>query len=309
VTYLTDAHRACAAQLAAMLALGSTKRTSMRWATWWAAITATRLMPTLLTGSHYDTVRNAGKYDGRLGIFVPLAAVRELHRQGRRLPFNLEVIGFAEEEGQRYKAIPGSGALTGDFKPWLAQKDADGITMREACSSRADGTPCRPAARPGYLGFVEVHRTRAVSTSRFAAGHRHLINASVLSAMAAWPATRAPMDRRRDAACAAELALYAESAPRRRRLGRPSACRCPRFHQRGARRCKFSLTCARAGQRDAGADISRMTAICERRGVRRWKNQAAAAAPSARPGNALGSCLCRWVCRATACPAAPATTP
>ena len=58
----------------------------------------------LLTGSHYDTVRNGGKYDGRLGIFVPLVAVRELHRAGRRLPFGIEVIGFAEEEGQRYKA-------------------------------------------------------------------------------------------------------------------------------------------------------------------------------------------------------------
>ncbi|HNK20084.1 MAG TPA: 2-oxo-4-hydroxy-4-carboxy-5-ureidoimidazoline decarboxylase, partial [Piscinibacter sp.] len=79
----------------------------------------------LLTGSHYDTVRNGGKYDGRLGIFVPLVAVRELHRAGRRLPFGIEVIGFAEEEGQRYKAtFLGSGAVTGDFDPaWLDQTD------------------------------------------------------------------------------------------------------------------------------------------------------------------------------------------
>src|SRR5256885_11217409 len=67
---------------------------------------------TLLTGSHYDTVRNGGKYDGRLGIFVPMACVRELHRQGKRLPFHIEVVGFSEEEGQRYKAtFLGSGAL------------------------------------------------------------------------------------------------------------------------------------------------------------------------------------------------------
>ena len=89
---------------------------------------------TLLTGSHYDTVRNGGKYDGRLGIFTPMACVRELARQGLRLPFDIEVIGFAEEEGQRYKAtFLGSGALVGQFNPaWLDQKDADGVTMRAA---------------------------------------------------------------------------------------------------------------------------------------------------------------------------------
>ena len=53
----------------------------------------------LLTGSHYDTVRNGGRYDGRLGILVPMACVRELHRAGRRLPYGLEVVAFAEEEG------------------------------------------------------------------------------------------------------------------------------------------------------------------------------------------------------------------
>ena len=79
-------------------------------------------------------MRNGGKYDGRLGIFVPMACVRELKRQGRRLPFAFEVVGFAEEEGQRYKAtFLGSGALIGHFDPaWLDQKDADGVTMREA---------------------------------------------------------------------------------------------------------------------------------------------------------------------------------
>src|SRR6185369_11349197 len=118
----------------------------------------------LLTGSHYDTVRNGGKYDGRLGIFVPMAVVRDLHRARLRLPFGIEVVGFAEEEGQRYKAtFLGSGALTGDFDPsWLDQADVDGITVREAM--RGAGLPgtleaiaaCRrdPAR---YLGFVEVH--------------------------------------------------------------------------------------------------------------------------------------------------------
>ena len=77
----------------------------------------------LLTGSHYDTVRNGGKYDGRLGIFVPMACVRELQRASQRLPFGIEVVGFAEEEGQRYKAVfLGSGALTGHFDRTLARR-------------------------------------------------------------------------------------------------------------------------------------------------------------------------------------------
>ena len=118
----------------------------------------------LLTGSHYDTVRNGGKYDGRLGILVPMACVRELHRAGRRLPYGFEVIGFAEEECQRYKAtFLGSGALVGQFDPaWLAQCDADGVSMQDAM--RAAGLPgtlatiaaCKrdPA---NYLGFIETH--------------------------------------------------------------------------------------------------------------------------------------------------------
>ena len=61
--------------------------------------------PRLLTGSHYDTVRDGGKYDGRLGILVPLACVaRAARAPDERLPFGVEVVGFAEEEGQRYKA-------------------------------------------------------------------------------------------------------------------------------------------------------------------------------------------------------------
>ena len=63
-----------------------------------------------------------------------MVAVRELHRAGRRLPFALELVAFAEEEGQRYKAtFLGSGALVGQFdKRWLEQRDADGVTMKEA---------------------------------------------------------------------------------------------------------------------------------------------------------------------------------
>ena len=133
VTYLTDAHRACAAQLVRWMhecgfdevsidAVGNVVGV-------YRAAGDARGAKRLLTGSHFDTVRNGGKYDGRLGIFVPMVCVRELHRAGRRLPFALEVVGFAEEEGQRYKAtFLGSGALIGQFDPALARPgDADGI--------------------------------------------------------------------------------------------------------------------------------------------------------------------------------------
>ena len=166
VTYLTDAHRACQRQLVRWMhecgfdevrvdAVGNVVGVYHG---------EDRKARRLLTGSHFDTVRNGGRFDGRLGIFVPLVAVRELHRAGRRLPFGLEVVGFAEEEGQRYKAtFLGSGALTGHFDAaWLDQTDAAGITMREAM--RAAGLPATLAAIRAeardparYLGFVEVH--------------------------------------------------------------------------------------------------------------------------------------------------------
>jgi beta-ureidopropionase / N-carbamoyl-L-amino-acid hydrolase len=174
------------------------------------------------TGSHYDTVRNGGKYDGRLGILAPMACVRELHRAGRRLPFGFEVIGFAEEEGQRYKAVfLGSGALAGQFdKRWLEQKDADGVSMREAMQHAGlcidDIGKCRrdPAR---YRGFVEVHIEQGpvLNEIDLPLGVVTSINGSVrflgeFVGMASHAGTT-PMDRRRDAAAAAaELVLYVE---------------------------------------------------------------------------------------------------
>jgi beta-ureidopropionase / N-carbamoyl-L-amino-acid hydrolase len=225
VTYLTDAHRACAQRLAHWMredcgfdevhidAVGNVVGVYHG-----SDANAKRL----LTGSHYDTVRNGGKYDGRLGILAPMACVRELHRAGRRLPFGFEVIGFAEEEGQRYKAVfLGSGALAGQFdKRWLEQKDADGVSMREAMQHAGlcidDIGKCRrdPAR---YRGFVEVHIEQGpvLNEIDLPLGVVTSINGSVrflgeFVGMASHAGTT-PMDRRRDAAAAAaELVLYVE---------------------------------------------------------------------------------------------------
>ena len=185
---------------------------------------ATPNAPRLLTGSHFDTVRNGGKYDGRLGILVPMALVAELHAAGRRLPVAIEVVGFAEEEGQRYQAtFLGSGALTGNFDPvWLDQQDAQGITMQQAMV--AAGLPGtlesiqalkRDPAR--YLGFVEVHIEQGpvLNELDLPLGVVTSINGSLrylctVTGQASHAGTT-PMDRRRDAACAvAELMLYVE---------------------------------------------------------------------------------------------------
>ncbi|MDB5730496.1 MAG: uraD, partial [Variovorax sp.] len=224
VTYLTDAHRACAQQIAGWMRdagfdtayIDAVGNVVGRYEG------ATPDAKTLLTGSHYDTVRNGGKYDGRLGIFVPMACVRELKRQNRRLPFAFEVVGFAEEEGQRYKAtFLGSGALTGHFdQNWLEQKDADGITMREAMKHAGldeNDIPKLERDPARYLGFVEVHIEQGpvLTELDLPLGIVTSINGSVryigeVIGMASHAGTT-PMNARRDAATAvAELALYVE---------------------------------------------------------------------------------------------------
>ena len=304
VTYLTDAHRACAQRLAHWMksdcgfdeveidAVGNVvgiyhgvDRTAKR----------------LLTGSHYDTVRNGGKYDGRLGILVPMACVRELHAQGRRLPFGFEVVGFAEEEGQRYKAVfLGSGALTGHFDmSWLDQKDADGISMRDAmvhaglCIADIPKLT-RDASR--YLGFVEVHIEQGpvLNEIDLPLGIVTSINGSVryvgeIVGMASHAGTT-PMDRRRDAAAAvAELVLFVEkragSVPHL--VGTVGMMEVPSGSINVVPgRCKFSLDIRATTNevRDACASDVRdeLKRICDRRGLhfKLEETVRAAAAPS-----------------------------
>ncbi|WP_310635811.1 2-oxo-4-hydroxy-4-carboxy-5-ureidoimidazoline decarboxylase [Delftia acidovorans] len=304
VTYLTDAHRACAQRISHWMRdcgfdeveIDAVGNVVGRYKA------ATEDARTLLTGSHYDTVRNGGKYDGRLGIFVPMACVRELHRQGKRLPFHIEVVGFAEEEGQRYKAtFLGSGALIGDFRQeWLEQKDADGITLREAMQHAGlciDDIPKLQRDPARYLGFIEVHIEQGpvLNELDIPLGIVTSINGSAryiceMIGMASHAGTT-PMDRRRDAACGvAELALYIEK--RAARDGTSVATMGQLNVPSGSvnvvpGRCQFSLDLRAPTneQRDAMvADIlAEIEAIAQRRGLRYSTELAmkAAAAPSA----------------------------
>jgi N-carbamoyl-L-amino-acid hydrolase len=177
---------------------------------------------TLLTGSHYDTVRDGGKYDGRLGILLPLAIVRHLHARGERLPFNLEVIGFAEEEGVRFKStFLGSNAITGQFDMALLDAvDADGTTMRAALAGAGHdvGAIAAIARDPGdVLGFVEVHIEQGPVllehglalgvVTAIAGSSRYLVELTGLASHAG----TTPMNMRKDAAAAAaEIVLMVE---------------------------------------------------------------------------------------------------
>lgn len=115
---------------------------------------------TFLIGSHVDTVRDAGKYDGPLGVMLGLALVKAL--EGRRLPFALEAIAFSEEEGVRY-GVPffGSRAVTGTFDPeFLGLKDPDGSTVADAIRTFGlDPSWIGQAAysRDKVLGYLEFH--------------------------------------------------------------------------------------------------------------------------------------------------------
>jgi allantoate deiminase len=89
---------------------------------------------TLVLGSHLDTVRDAGKYDGPLGVMVALACVQRLHDRGERLPFSVEVVAFADEEGLRFgTTFLGSSAYAATFdESRLGLEDSDGVTLARA---------------------------------------------------------------------------------------------------------------------------------------------------------------------------------
>lgn len=224
VTYLTDAHRACAAQLMQWMHAAGFDQVSMDAVGNVVGVYEGKQAGAkrLLTGSHYDTVRNGGKYDGRLGILIPICCVGQLSAADKRLDCAIEVVGFSEEEGQRFSAtFLGSGALTGDFNPaWLDQEDADGITMRSAMTdaglnpNEIDSLKRNP---DDYLGFVEIHieqgpvlnmrdQPLAVVTS-INGCVRYKIDVTGLASHAG----TTPMDARQDAAlAAAQVAIFAE---------------------------------------------------------------------------------------------------
>src|ERR1700742_5068566 len=119
-------------------------------------------LPCLMLGSHYDTVRDAGKWDGPLGLITAISCVADLHRRNIRLPFAVEVIGFADEEGVRYAStLLGSRAVAGTFdESVLGAKDRAGISLRDAMIKFGldpDHIGAAARARRELLAYVELH--------------------------------------------------------------------------------------------------------------------------------------------------------
>ena len=178
---------------------------------------------TLLLGSHLDTVRNAGRFDGALGVLLPIVALQELKARGVVLPYHVEVLGFSEEEAVRFAgAYIGSKAYTGRLRAAdLRLKDARGQTLRGVIEAHAGRlyTPPKAAHRSrDLLGYLEVHIEQGpvLEAKKLSVGVVSAIASQTRGRLTfrgkAGHAGTTPMDLRRDAlAAAAEFILYVEA--------------------------------------------------------------------------------------------------
>ena len=187
-------------------------------------------LPALLLGSHLDTVPDAGRYDGILGVLLGISVVARLEASGTRLPFAIEVLAFGDEEGTRFgTALLGSRAVAGTWSPeWWDLADASGTTLRDAFVAfgldpdRVGDAAYEPADVIGYLEthieqgpyLEEADRALAVVSSIAGARRFELTLTGV-----AGHAGGVPFHRRHDAlAGASEIVLAVE------RLAREADC-------------------------------------------------------------------------------------
>ena len=222
-TYLSPAHRAVAAQIRDLMReAGLTTEVDAVANVIGRYPAADSAAPALIVASHYDTVRNAGRYDGRLGVLTALILAEHLGRLDRKLPFHLDVIAFSEEEGVRFSSsFLGSSAVAGRFDAKLLERrDAQGVTLAAAMAEAGlDATkiPALARRRDGLVGYLEVHIEQGpvLLEEGLPVGIVSAITGSVRSMVTitgtAGHAGTVPMARRHDAAAAAaELVLYVE---------------------------------------------------------------------------------------------------
>lgn len=180
-----------------------------------------------LVGSHIDTVVDAGRYDGTLGVVAAVLAVEEIRARGLRLPFGLDVLAFGDEEGVRFPTtLASSSAVAGIFKAadLDAARDTAGVSLREALvafGGDPDGIAAAAYAPDSVLGYLEVHieqgpvleiegRPLGVVTS-IAGQSRYMVTVTG----EAGHAGTVPMTMRRDAlAASAEMMLTVEAVAR-----------------------------------------------------------------------------------------------
>lgn len=186
--------------------------------------------PALLLGSHLDTVPDAGRYDGILGVLLAIAVVERLNAEGVRLPFAVEVLAFGDEEGTRFgTALLGSRAVAGTWDDaWWQLADAEGVSLRDAfvafgLDPEAVGEAAPP--RDSVVGYLEAHieqgpyleeADRALAVVSSIAGARRF---ELTMTGVAGHAGGVPFHRRHDAlAGASEVVLAVE------RLARDAGC-------------------------------------------------------------------------------------
>ena len=176
--------------------------------------------PTLLFGSHQDTVRHGGKYDGIMGVLLPILALQKIGKQ--KLPYSVQVMAFADEEGVRFPtALIGPRALAGNFdNSALNLTDHNGVSVKEAMIKfglNPDNIPSLDIRNTPIIGYVETHieqgpvlddkQSPLGIVTAIAGIERHQIKLRGISGHAG----TIPMDVRHDTlACAAELVLIAE---------------------------------------------------------------------------------------------------
>jgi allantoate deiminase len=276
-------------------------------------------LPCLMLGSHLDTVRNAGKYDGMLGVVAAIECVDALNQAGTRLPFAIEVIGFADEEGVRFQStLLGSRAVAGTFDAKVLDAvDAEGIPMSEALR-RFGLDPARIGAaarrREEVLAYVELHIEQGpvLEAEGLPVGLVTAINGATRYAVEivgqAGHAGTVPMHSRNDAlAGAAEAVLAIERICRAApelvgTVGRLSALPGATNVIPGKARFSIDLRSSRDAERKrAEREISEaLHDICERRSLwlhlsRTHENSATACAPWLM--DQLGAAIAAFGCR------------
>jgi allantoate deiminase len=221
--YLSPAHLAASRQVAAwMREAGMSVRRDALFSVFGRYEGRRPRAPAIMLGSHLDTVLDAGRYDGALGVLAAIAVVAELSRRGERLQHAIEVAAFGEEEGSRFPAhILTSSALIGAVGPELIDsRDKDGISVRAAVAAAGgnadDYLSCVRAASE-IAAYLELHIEQGpvLEQSGLALGAVTAINGSHRLSVSvsgfAGHAGTVPMSQRRDAlAAASEMILAIE---------------------------------------------------------------------------------------------------
>jgi len=174
---------------------------------------------TLVIASHIDTVVNAGRWDGPLGVLMGLDLVENIIRNGVRLPFDIELIAFCDEEGVRFHTTYlGSKVVAGSFEPeMLERRDEGGLSLLDVMGGNAGALEGERIAPERWLGYFEIHieqgpvlyeRKIPVAPVKAIAGQ---VRAEVIFKGMAGHAGTVPMEMRQDALCgAAEFVLAVE---------------------------------------------------------------------------------------------------